>query len=307
MATPRVAAIIPTYNSALFLGQAIESVLAQTYRQIETIVVDDGSTDGTQELLRRYEGRIKIITQQNQGVGAARNAGVSATNANYLAFLDADDLWLPNKIERQVAIFRAHPEVVLVSTGCKTIDSNGNPLQSTRPPRHLLDRTIGLYSRLLKYGNCIAMPSVMVRRDAFEAAGCFRHEKGPYSEDYDLWIRMAERSPFYMLSDELSVYRRLPSSMLHGNLDKEFRYQLLVIEMHRHRYSRMRYRFRRGILYSDMADSALFDSQEGAWRILAYSLALNPLHARTYTVLLRSLGGRIRRWVQQHLVKTSLP
>lgn len=112
MHTPLVSVVIPTYNQPAFLREALDSVLAQTFADYEIIVVNDGSTDDTQEQLERYGDRIRVITQDNQGIGRARNRGMDAASGRYIAFLDHDDLWHPAKLETQVAYMQEHPDCV---------------------------------------------------------------------------------------------------------------------------------------------------------------------------------------------------
>src|SRR3990167_8128796 len=122
MGTPRVSVVIPTYNYARYLPQAIDSVLGQTYPHIEVVVVDDGSTDESRDVLRAYGSRIRWVQQERQGVSAARNRGVRESRGDLVAFLDADDRWLPTKLERQVARWCNEPELGLVHAGEEIID-----------------------------------------------------------------------------------------------------------------------------------------------------------------------------------------
>ncbi|HCA58980.1 MAG TPA: hypothetical protein DEP46_13490, partial [Blastocatellia bacterium] len=127
---PLVSAIIPNYNYARYVGEAVESALGQTYPNIEVIVVDDGSTDNSLEVLEQYRDRIKIIAQKNSGVCVARNRGVAESEGEYIAFLDADDVWLPEKIEKQVEKFASGKDLGLVHVGVIDIDASGDELAS---------------------------------------------------------------------------------------------------------------------------------------------------------------------------------
>jgi glycosyltransferase involved in cell wall biosynthesis len=119
-----VTVLIPAYNKEPFIAQAIESALAQTYQAIDVLVVDDGSTDATAAMVRRYGGRVRLLTQANAGAAWARNVGSRAAEGE-LAFLDADDLWTAEKLATQMGILERHPEVVLVSSRADLIDTNG--------------------------------------------------------------------------------------------------------------------------------------------------------------------------------------
>src|SRR5690349_3602213 len=108
---PKVSVIIPTYNRAQFIARAVDSVLEQTYKDFEIIVIDDGSSDNTQEILKAYEGKIRYVYQQNKGISAARNRGIQEAKGEYIAFLDSDDVWKPEKLSVQVAILDVNPHV----------------------------------------------------------------------------------------------------------------------------------------------------------------------------------------------------
>jgi glycosyltransferase involved in cell wall biosynthesis len=135
---PRVSVIIPVYNGEPTIGAAIQSVLAQTFRDFEIIVVDDGSTDATASILERFASRITIIKQANRGFCDARNAGIANSQGGYLALLDADDTWLPSKLEKTIAVLDRSPQVVLVCTDVINQDAAGRasaPRRSNRLPR----------------------------------------------------------------------------------------------------------------------------------------------------------------------------
>ena len=133
--SPEVTVVIPSYNGVRYLGEAIESVLAQTHRSLETVVVDDGSVDETRALVARYGDRVRYLHQENRGLAAARNTGIRAARGTYLAFLDHDDRYLPEKIARQVAVFRERPPVGLVHTGWHFIDEHGRRVGQRAPSR----------------------------------------------------------------------------------------------------------------------------------------------------------------------------
>jgi len=182
---------------AVILPRAIESVLAQSHSCIEILVVDDGSTDSTQDLLRRYIGRVEVIRQKNGGVAEARNAGIRSANGEFVAFLDSDDEWMPTKLAKQLKIFEKYPNVGLVCGGMRDILPDG----MTRVVRH---RTLrgNLFKTLLKY-NPVRTSTVVVRRANLEAViPCFV-SSFPVSEDWQLWMRLAARCEFVVMSDIL--------------------------------------------------------------------------------------------------------
>ena len=198
---PLVSAVIPTYNRAWALGRAVDSVLAQTYKPLELIVVDDGSTDETPELLAALaaRGRLTVLCQPNLGVSAARNAGIRKARGGLLAFLDSDDEWLPEKISFQVDFLNRRPDQVLVQTQERWIRGGRrvNPGLKHRKPAG--DIFIPSLSR------CLISPSaVMMRRNIFGEIGLF-DETLPAAEDYDLWLRLLVRYPAGLIDQELVI------------------------------------------------------------------------------------------------------
>ena len=180
---PLVSVVVPTYNRADLLRATIDSVLAQTWRPLELIVVDDGSTDGTPELLASYGDRLRAIRQANAGGTAARNAGTRAARGAFLTWLDHDDLMLPAKIERQMAVFGERPELGLVHCGYHRIDKDGR----------LLDVVTGLpdgdVRARLVCGCFVWSGAPLVRRECLDQVGLF--DETVWSSDADMWLRIA--------------------------------------------------------------------------------------------------------------------
>lgn len=183
---PTVSVIVPAYNAERFISQAIDSVLNQTYWDYEIIVVNDGSTDGTIEVLCPYKDLTIYIEQENRKLPAARNAGVRAAGGNYLAFLDSDDLFLPEKLSAQVRYLDARPEIGLVVSGHQYIDDSGRLLQECRP---WIDNSSVTLETIL-FGGLAPIHAVLLRREWFERVGGF-DEQFAYCEDMDLWYRLA--------------------------------------------------------------------------------------------------------------------
>ena len=205
---PNLSVIIPTYKRANLVSQAIESVLAQTYTDYEVIVINDGSPDNTKEVLASFGDKITVINQENQGVAAARNAAIKLAKGRYIAFLDDDDLWLPNKLEKQIACLESHPNIGLVYSDMFCFDENGtfpdtwSQVNPTPPVQELW---------ILFVRNFIPIPSVVVRRECLDAVGEFDSTTVP-CEDYDMWLRIIEKFPVYFLNEPLVHYRRSPDS-----------------------------------------------------------------------------------------------
>lgn len=214
MKEPLVSVIIPNYNYAHYLPQAVESVLAQTYANLEIMVVDDGSTDDSEAILRGYGNRLRWIKRQNQGVAAARNLGASQTTGQLVAFLDADDLWLPDKLERQVQRFLNDPELGLVHCGVEEIDKEG---------QHLRFRDDGLEGWVAKdmliFNRGVILgggSGVIVPRDEFAAVAGFDTSLST-SADWDLFYRLAARRRVGFVSAPLLKYR-VHNSNMHRNV-----------------------------------------------------------------------------------------
>jgi len=198
---PLVSVIIPTYNRGWILAEAIDSVLAQDYKEYELIVVDDGSTDNTREILDTYGQDIIVLRQANNGVSAARNRGIAEADGQLVAFLDSDDLWLPRKLSRQVDFFKLNPAAVINQTEEIWI-RNGvqvNPKDRHRKPSGMIfERSLGL---------CLVSPSaVMIQKTLFDAVGVFDGNL-PACEDYDLWLRIGCRYPVHLIDTPLIIKR----------------------------------------------------------------------------------------------------
>lgn len=197
---PLVSVVIPTFNRAWILPEAIESVLSQTFENYELIIVDDGSTDNTLPLLNACKD-IRVVSQENKGVSAARNSGIDAAAGDYLAFLDSDDLWLPEKLGSQMAFFKAHPETMICQTQEIWI-RNGRRIY----PKKRHHKASGMFfERSLEL--CLVSPSaVVIRRELLEAVGRF-DETLPACEDYDLWLRIGARYPVFLVDKPLVIKR----------------------------------------------------------------------------------------------------
>ncbi len=223
---PRVSVIIPTYNHARYVGEAIQSALAQDYDDLEIIVIDDGSTDNTRQVVAQFDHRVRYIWQENKGLSGARNTGIHAARGDYIALLDADDCWLPAFLSSVVARLEADNGLGAVHSGFYFVDGQGKPLPqievSTVPDDQMYDRLLD--------GEFFVPAAVLVRRKCFERVGLF-DETLRASEDWDMWLRVAREFRFGGISQPLLHYR------IHGNnmsADPEYmlRYQLMVVEKH---------------------------------------------------------------------------
>ena len=196
-----VSVILPTYNRAWALKEAIDSVLSQDYPYIELIVIDDGSTDHTQDLLEPYKNRITILTQKNKGVSAARNSGIKKSRGSLIALLDSDDAWDKRKISCQVDFFKAHSKALICQTEEIWI-RNGkrvNPQKKHQKPSGMIfEASLHL---------CLVSPSaVMMRKELFDLKGYF-NEDFIVCEDYDLWLRVSSTLPVFLIDKPYTIKR----------------------------------------------------------------------------------------------------
>lgn len=183
--------------------EAVESVLSQTYQDFEVVVIDSSSNDTAQRIVEEYGDRISYYYQDPKGIAAALNLGIEKSNGKHIAFVDADDVWLPKKLELQVELFEKRPDIGLVYSDLYTIDAKGKIFG--------LVSGIGLDSKdrleqLFVEGNSIAKSTVMVRRDCLEPLGCF-DEAMLACEDYDMWLRVAGRFQLGYIGNPLAKWR----------------------------------------------------------------------------------------------------
>lgn len=213
--TPTVTVVMPAHDASAFVGEAIESVLAQTFTDWELVVVDDGSTDGTAEVVAAYDDpRLHLHTIEHTGLPAvARNRGLARSESRYVAFLDADDLWRPQKLARQLAVVDSRPEVGLVHTNFEQLRAGA--LEPVPPGPGLT--AAGPQFERLAVGNYIANSSVLLRRDLLARHGSFDEDprlRG--TEDFELWLRLAPHTTFAYVDEPLLVYRLHDSNLGQG-------------------------------------------------------------------------------------------
>ena len=204
---PFVSVIIPCYNQGRFLGEAIESVLRQTYSPFEIVVVDDGSTDHTSVVAAGYR-QVRLIRQTNQGLAAARNAGLRESRGGYLVFLDADDLLLPDALRIGVDCLQAHPQCAFVSGHYNLIKSDGSPITHSRRPCTSRDH----FSAFLRVNYIGMNATVTYRRSVLESLGGFNRSLDA-CEDYELYLRIARRFPVHCHDKIVADYRQHSGNM----------------------------------------------------------------------------------------------
>lgn len=213
MDSPLVSVIIPNYNYASYVGEAINSVLAQDYANVEIIVVDDGSSDDSRAVIEGFGEKVTAIFQQNQGVAATRNNGVAVAKGEFIAFLDADDAWLPTKLSRQMERF-ANPEVGLVHVGVAHIDGAGRVTSENLAGREgRVARNLLLLEPVILGGGS----GVVIRRDLFDKVGGFDTRLST-SADWELYYRIAAASEVAFVAEPLVRYR-VHGSNMHNNIE----------------------------------------------------------------------------------------
>lgn len=271
---PDVSVIIPTYNYAQFLAESIQSVLQQTYSEFELLVVDDGSTDQTRQVVAQFESdpRVRYLFQENRGDAAARNTGINHTTGRFVAFLDSDDLWLPEKLARQVEVLQLRPEISVVYTAIvlQQIDEQ----RRLPPPPAWREST--LYEELL-YRNVItgSHSSVMIRREVFEQVGLF--DDAFRISDRDLWRRLAERHGFYRLDEPLVCIRKHEDNSSRNKVmmaDNHLRYfaklQRDILPEYRHHLPRVAIWLFTGLTLGLLRRGKLRSACRTGWMVLSH-------------------------------------
>jgi glycosyltransferase involved in cell wall biosynthesis len=218
--SPLVSIITPTFNRAQFLGECIESVLGQTYTNIEHLLVDDGSTDNTTEVVRRYpDNRIQYTRQENRGQATARNVGLRMAKGQFICFLDSDNVWKLHKIERQLQLMQQLAHVDILYGAQEVIDENS---QIVPPPDGLrpMTRHSGRIMKHLLLENCVSFNTAMVRRQCFDQSGGF-DENVRAGDDYDLWLRLSAKYEFLYIPEVFGQYRVMQNQI---SSDKERRF-----------------------------------------------------------------------------------
>ncbi|MGH7781268.1 MAG: glycosyltransferase family A protein [Candidatus Binataceae bacterium] len=199
---PRVSVVVPVYNGAATIAAALDSILGQSFTDFEIVAIDDGSTDDSIKVLERYAPRVRVLTQKNSGPSAARNLGVRNSSGQYLAFLDADDMWRTGFLERTVAALDKEPASVLVYTDLELADSTGVAMGAYLIGKRGVPTVQDMLERMWP----ILPSSVMMRRDAFERAGGFPEELTSF-EDVYFWLLAREQGSFSYIDEPLVMWR----------------------------------------------------------------------------------------------------
>ncbi|MGF1889879.1 glycosyltransferase [Photobacterium profundum] len=226
MFNPLVSIVLPVYNAEFFLKETIDSIINQSYKNIEIIIINDGSKDKSLDIIKQYDDcRILLIDQENMGLSRTLNKAILISKGDYICRIDADDICHLDRISRQIKCFEDDSNLVLVGSNVVYIDKNS--LEIGYSYSTLSDRTL---KNKLKLGNCIFHPSVMLSKSAVIKAGMYDENVNMFFEDYLLWLKLQKEGNFKVLSDYL-VYYRVHDESISSNTPKEaFKYLHLYIK-----------------------------------------------------------------------------
>lgn len=296
---PRVSVIVPAYNAAQYLPIAVNSVVCQTYADWELIVVDDGSTDETSSLVHscrpKLGARLRYVFQSNRGLPAARNTGIAQSRGEFIAILDSDDVWLPTRLARGVAIMDSNPHVGLVHSRIARIDSGGGIVDYLAfPSRYQAGKiALNIYTRRAN----ILCPTVLLRKSCLDAVGAF-DETMRATEDRDLWFRIAERYEIAYI-DEVLAYYRVGHGSMSSDPGRMLKAQLSFVQKHHKRGACSWIALRQALaqVYREQGDF-FFSGHQVVKSITYYfrSVVYNPFHPLNVYMLWRAcaepiLGG----------------
>jgi len=296
---PLVSVVLTSYNHARYLSQAIESVLAQTLKDIEVVTIDDASRDESPAILQRYADRVKVIQHEtNRGTYASLNEGIAHTSAPCIAILNSDDLWLPEKLEKQVAVMESDARIGLVHTAFRPIDADGNPIDGNPLGVRFHPNPQGDLLAELLTRNLFITSSVLFRRECLERCGWFE-ERLFGMGDWDLWLRIAEYYRIGYVPEVLTLYR------IHGQNTMYQRERMLADDLWIHEerickripelLRRNGWRMRRALGIALAALGVIYN-QRGergkAYGAFTQSLKLYPWRLKTWLRLLVSFTAR---------------
>ncbi len=281
----KVSIIIPTFNRAAILDRAIQSVLNQTYIDFELIIVDDNSSDNTEDIVSNYtDNRIRYLRHdENKGAGAARNTGIKEAKYEYIAFQDSDDEWAPNKLSKQMNLIReSPPEIGVVYTGFWRVEGD---IKTYIPSRNVSQKKGDILLQLLQ-DNFVGTPTVIARKDCFQKVGLF-DENLPCLEDWDLWIRIAKRYNFEIIDEPMVISHYTPGSVNYQSLEKEIFARKRILEKNSRDFCSKtilaRHYFIIGNLYF------LCGEQKRFRKYVLKALKLNPINYRMISGLFLSM------------------
>lgn len=310
MKSPKVTVLMPVYNGQKFLKPAVESIISQTFKDFEFLIIDDGSKDKTLPIIKAYEvkdPRIVVVSRPNKGLVATLNEGLKKARGEYIARMDADDISLKSRLNTEVEYLDAHPDVGLVGSNYSIIDERGKHLIDTNVFTHPTDLKLCLVT-CNQYGH----GSVMIRKSILAKVGDYDKSVG-HLEDYDLWIRISRVAKVANIEEPLYQWRKTPESITGANLelqikqtfarrDREFEYFLehkrnyRIFSYHPSGYD---YRRRKSVLYRDLA--YLYMKKGKSWsaiKMLILAVIFKPKVKRNYYYLVALLVRKswLKKW-----------
>ena len=235
MAQPKVSVVITCYNYGQYVETALQSVFSQTFQDFEIILVDDGSTDNSEEKIRPFlsDSRLKYIKQENSGQAKAKNRGINESSGEVIAFLDADDKWDKTKLEKQLPLF-LNKDVGVVYSKAKYIDEYDHPVNIVLKDKYMRPRN-GKVTDFLYMNNFVPFSSSIVRRACFDKFGLF-DESLPMGIDWDLWLRLSTQYKFDFVDESLFIYRIGHSGQMSKNVEERHKYSDKIMERFRLKY-----------------------------------------------------------------------
>ena len=296
METPTVSVVIPTYNRKEFLLETLRSVFAQNLKGYEILVVDDGSSDGTEEALKSLSEPVRYINKPHGGASSARNVGIREARGEYLAFLDSDDLWYPRFLETTTDYLTRYPDLALVCTAWRTLPNGHQKPEIQQAAIHG-----NLYS-LLMVSRFIRLSAVVARKKVVLDVGAF-DERLEMAENLDLWLRIARRYPMAFLNIPLSWGRKPIGDLAEKQL-AHLGHQLQIIEAHYDPalLSKRRFDRHRSTVHLALARCYLqLGRVQEATRHIRRAVGLNPYSFRAHRYLLKALGSEVTRSVRRRL------
>lgn len=286
-----VSVIIPCYNTAVYLAEAVDSALRQTYADFEVIVIDDGSTDNTSEVMARFssDNRLCYHYQSNEGLSAARNKGIKLANGSFIALLDADDVWEKEKLAQQVAVLEKDASIGLVFSDFSSFDVNG--IIASRKNSGCYNEGVD-FERLFHRNNFIYPSTVLIRQEVFESCGLF-DTKLRSAEDYDMWLRIAKTYRIVGIDAALVRIRQHGANMS-SNVLRMLENEIAVIDKYQAELPLSSWRRRLAKIYYINADRlAYMGRRSEAVRLLAKGLTTSVIMVDTLVVVLKLMvGGR---------------
>jgi len=286
---PKVSVIIPTYNRAYLIGRALKSVLNQSYRDFEVIVVDDGSTDNTNEVIKSFiDERIRYYYhKKNKGYPEALNTGLNLARGSFIAFQDDDDEWFPEKLNKQMMIFKkVNQNVGVVYSGFWKIR---NDKKIYIPSSHVVQKEGNIHTELLK-GNFVGMPSSIVRRECFDKVGMFDTTIS-YLQDWELWIRISKYYEFKYIPEPLMISYYTPNSVSVKSSIIQAETMKLILSKHYEDFSRDKKIL--SMCYFSIANSLYLDENfKNGKEYFVKTIKTNPLNIKYLLALIISFFGQ---------------